>query len=152
MLVSLVVGLLKNIYFLVFLTTFVPWVELRGSIPLGICLGGNSLLVFTIALLTNFFLAAILLLVLKFLFDFLKRFHLFSKYLKKREKFAKKIEPYGLVGLFVFVSLPLPGSGAYSGVILLKLLGFNEKKGFLAICLGLLTAGILVLLLTKRIC
>ncbi|MBP9019859.1 MAG: small multi-drug export protein, partial [Bacteroidales bacterium] len=55
---------------------------------------------------------------------------------------------YGFWGLMIFVAIPLPGTGAYSGSIAALILGMNKVKAFISISLGVIIAGIIVALLT----
>ena len=78
--------------------------------------------------------------------------NLFNRLIKRiQHKVHRYVEKYGYIGLILFVSLPLPGSGAYSGVIGSWLLGMNQKKSLYAIALGVLVAGVIVTLGTVGI-
>jgi uncharacterized membrane protein len=58
------------------------------------------------------------------------------------------VDRYGFLGLALFVAIPLPLTGAYTGTILAWLLGTDWRKAFPAVALGVLVAGIVVLLVT----
>ena len=67
--------------------------------------------------------------------------------LKMEEKaFSKKdtIEKYGPWGLWIFVAIPLPGTGAWTGALIAAMMGISLKKAFPAIATGVITAGIIV--------
>ena len=55
------------------------------------------------------------------------------------------------LGLFLFVAIPLPGTGGWTGALLAILLGLNRKKSFIAITLGIITAGIIMSILSYGI-
>ena len=75
--------------------------------------------------------------------DLYKR--LFDKFIiKTREKVGNKIEKYGFWGLMIFVMIPLPVTGAYSGSFAAWLFNIPKKKAFLAVSLGVIMAGIIV--------
>jgi uncharacterized membrane protein len=134
----------------VLLATVSPISELRGGIPLGISLGLNPLLTFFIAIIANALIFFPVFFVLRLFYDkVLFRIPLFDKYLDNLRKRGKpKVEKYGFWGLALFVAVPLPLTGAYTGTILAWLLGMDWKKAFPAVGLGVIIAGVVVLLIT----
>ncbi len=157
--------MIKKILILV-LVTFIPALELRASIPLGILNGEIKVfnltlqgfgiywpLVFLICVMTNIFLGILVYFFLdKFIHHFL-RSELFSKYYyKKVEKTQKKIHPYvekyGILGIAIFIGLPIPGSGSYTGALGAYLLGLGYKKFIIANTIGVILSGILVTIIT----
>ncbi len=66
-----------------------------------------------------------------------------KKALSKREQ----IDKYGYFGLFLFVAIPLPGTGAWTGALLAVLLGMKGRKAFIPIALGVMAAGLVMSLL-----
>ena len=75
---------------------------------------------------------------------------LFNIYLnktrKKIDKFEKTYSTYGFLALTIFVAIPLPATGAWTGCLIAWLLGLERKRSILAISLGVFIAGLLVLL------
>jgi uncharacterized membrane protein len=134
----------------VLLTTILPISELRGGIPLGISLGLNPWFTFFIAIIANALIFFPVFFALRLFYDkLLSRIPLFDKYLDSLRKRGKpKVDKYGFWGLFLFVAIPLPLTGAYTGTILAWLLGMDWKKAFPAVGLGVIVAGIVVLLIT----
>ena len=57
---------------------------------------------------------------------------------------SDQIQKYGYWGLFLFVAIPLPGTGAWTGALIASLLELDTKKAFLTIAAGVFTAGIIV--------
>jgi uncharacterized membrane protein len=136
---------------LILLASVSPISELRVGIPLGIWQYKlDPLPVFFIAVVGNALIFFPVFFALRLLYDkVFTRIPLFNRYLdglKKRGKPA--VEKYGFWGLFAFVAVPLPFTGAYTGTILAWLVGMNWKKAFPAVGLGVLVAGAIVLLLT----
>ena len=147
------------------LVTFIPTLELRASIPLGILdksiilpfglvlqgFGLDWLLVFFVCVLANALLGIIIYFILnKFVHIFIK-FRIFNSfYTKKVEKTQQKIKPlldkYGLLGISFFIAIPLPGSGSYTGALFSYILGLSYKKFIIANFIGVLIAGIIVTL------
>jgi uncharacterized membrane protein len=139
---------------LVLLATVSPISELRGGIPLGILhYELDPLLTFCIAVIANALVFFPVFFVLRLLYDkVLFRIPLFDKYLDNLRKRGKpKVEKYGFWGLFLFVAVPLPFTGAYTGTILAWLLDMDWRKAFPAVGLGVIVAGIIVLLITLRL-
>lgn len=138
----------------VLLATVSPISELRGGIPLGILhYGLDPWLTFSIAVVANALIFFPIFFILRLFYDkVLFRIPLFDKYLDSlRERGKLKVDKYGFWGLFLFVAVPLPLTGAYTGTILAWLLDMDWKKAFPAIGLGVLVAGAIVLLITHLI-
>jgi uncharacterized membrane protein len=135
---------------LTLLATVVPISELRGGIPLGISLGLDPWFTFFIAVVANALIFFPVFFALRLFYDkVLFRIPLFDKYLDSLRKRGKpKVDKYGFWGLFLFVAVPLPLTGAYTGTILAWLLGMDWKKAFPAVGLGVIVAGVVVLLIT----
>ena len=134
----------------VLLASVSPISELRGGIPLGISLGLDPLLTFFIAVVANALIFFPVFFALRLFYDkLLCRLQLFNRYLESLRKRGKpKVDKYGFWGLALFVAVPLPLTGAYTGTILAWLLGMDWKKAFPAIGLGVVVAGVVVLLIT----
>jgi len=69
-----------------------------------------------------------------------------KRFQKKVDKFEKRYESIGFLALVLFVGIPLPGTGAWTGCLVSWILGLNRKKSIFAISLGVLIAGVLILL------
>jgi len=135
---------------LTLLTTILPISELRGGIPLGVSLGLDPLFTFSIAVIANALIFLPIFFALRFFYGkLLFRIPLFNKYLDILRKRGKpKVDKYGFWGLTFFVAIPLPITGVYTGAALAWLLGMDWKKAFPAVGLGVIVAGIVVLLIT----
>jgi uncharacterized membrane protein len=135
----------------VFFLAMSPISELRLSIPLGIKvwhLAPWSAFIWSV--LGNIIPAAILLLILDSLTSFLGRyFSFFRKGLEwwfkhVRQKFQNHYLKWGMFALVIFVAIPLPGTGAWTGATAAYLFGIPPLKAFFLILLGLMIAGIIV--------
>lgn len=136
---------------IVFIVSLFPILELRGGIiagyALGLPLGEN----FLIAYIGNLLPIPFILLFIKFIFKLLKKTRFKNIILKLENKSmgkSEKIQKYGYFGLFLFVAIPLPGTGAWTGALIASLLNMDIKKSFIAIALGVLCAGIIISLLS----
>jgi uncharacterized membrane protein len=132
------------------LLTASPISELRGGIPLGISLGLDPWFTFFVAIVVNALIFFPVFFILRLFYDkLLFRVPLFGRYLDGLRRRGKPVvDKYGFWGLFLFVAVPLPLTGAYTGTILAWLLGMNWKKAFPAVGLGVVVAGIIVFLIT----
>ncbi len=139
-------------YLYVFLMSVVPWIELRGSIPLGLLLGLDIIPVFMISLFGGIIVIPILFVALDHVFPILRKIKIIDRlYILWENKVRKRYKRYSnwqMFGLMIFVSIPLPGSGVYSGTFIAFLLGLERKKAFVVISLGALLAGIMVTLIS----
>jgi uncharacterized membrane protein len=132
------------------LVTASPISELRGGIPLGISLGLDPWFTFFVAIVVNALIFFPVFFVLRLFYDkFLFRIPLFDRYLDSLRKRGKPIvDKYGFWGLFLFVAVPLPFTGAYTGTILAWLLDVDWRRAFPAVELGVVVAGVIVFLIT----
>lgn len=143
--------MLKNILgpeFYTFLISMVPIVELRGAIPIGQALGLSFWECFLISAVGNMLPVPIILLFVRAVLSWMKGVkHLDTIALwveKKAEKHSGKVTKYATWGLFIFVAIPLPGTGAWTGSLIAALLDMRMKKALPFICMGVLVAGLLV--------
>lgn len=123
-----------------------PFVELRGAIPLALLYTSISpVVVFAVCITINFLAIPIAYFILDFIVPPLRhRVKLIDKIFKWFVKRARKRQGLSLVGLAAFVGVPLPVTGAYTGTLIAYILGIDRKRAALAIVAGVITAGILV--------
>ncbi len=138
-------------YIYVLFITFLPYIELRGSIPVGIGLGLDPLSVFLVSTIANILIIFPIFVFLQLAFDRLFRIdwikrHFWGKVQAIRSSVRSHTRRYGMVGLAAFVAIPLPGTGAYTGCLAAFLLDMDRKRASLAIALGVTIAGVLVTL------
>lgn len=81
----------------------------------------------------------------------IKPYKLFFNHIIKstRRKTEEKIEKYGYLGLALFVAVPLPVTGAYTGTLAAWLFGMNRRKSFLSIALGVIIASVIVMIVSS---
>ncbi len=132
--------------------TLIPALELRASIPIGIFTMQDSLswpLVSLICILVNISLGWFIFLVLGPAFNFIRKWHWFDNKVwpileRTRHKIHPYVEKYGELGVAVFIGIPLPGSGVYTGAFGAYLLGLDKKKFMIANIIGVCIAAIAV--------
>ena len=132
----------------VLVVSAMPLSELRGGIPLALYLGFSPLESYILGVVGNLIPVPFILLLLDKIKNIKIKF-ISKAYLEITKRVEKKrdlIERYGYVGLTLFVAVPLPVTGAWTGSLLAFLLGLNKLKSFLAISVGVSLAGIIVTL------
>lgn len=121
----------------------VPWIELRGAIPLAYQQGEHMYL--PLILLANLAIFWPGYYFLELVYDRLPEGGWVHRKLESvRAKAHPLVEKYGVLGLAVFVAIPLPGTGAYSGTAAAWLLDMEPGKAFLAVSLGVVGAFLIV--------
>ena len=145
--------MILNIAYL-FLITLIPTLELRASIPYGILkYGMNWPTVFIICILSNIILAPLVWYFVHHIMHFFLKIKLVEKIYQKivirtQKRVHPYVEKYGTLGLALFIGIPLPGSGVYTGCLGAYLLDFNFKDYLIASIIGVLIAGIVVTIVT----
>lgn len=138
----------------------VPLIELRGAIPIaiGMDLGLPEWLVLVIAIVGNIIPIPIIYLFARKVLEWGKKCKIkwFKKFCnfclekgkKAGDKMLKKAKGGVYVALFLFVAIPIPGTGAWTGTLAASILDLDFKKSMIAIIAGVLTAGIIMLLVS----
>ena len=125
-----------------------PIVELRGAIPIGTGYGIPFWINYAICVMGNILPVPFLILfatkVLNWLTGFKKIGPFFKKILDKGEEKAKKLGKVELFGLFCFVAIPLPGTGAWTGSLIAATLRLKFWPSIVAISLGVMASGIIM--------
>ncbi len=139
----------------IFIVSVLPILELRGGMIAARLLGVSFLKAFTICYIGNMVPIPFILLFIKKIFDFLRKYPFFEKIINrleaKTEKNKDKILRYKSWGLLIFVAIPLPGTGGWTGALMAALLGIDFKRALPIISLGVLIAGVIMSLITYGI-
>jgi len=145
-------------YLIVFFISMVPIVELRGAIPVAEGLGLNIFLYYPIAILGNMLPVPVIYLFARKVLEWGEDKKLIGKFftwcLEKGTKGGEKLkESAGNKGIFwallIFVGIPLPGTGAWTGTLAASFLNLDFKTSIFAVTLGVLLAGIIMSLGSK---
>lgn len=134
----------------------IPIIELRGAIPIGVFTFHLSYIEsFIFSFIGNIIPIYFIVKFIRPLFDFFGRWKPFKIIIdwasdKATKKIAEseKLQNYTALGLFLFVAIPIPGTGAWVGSLIANFLDLPPKKAIPPIVVGVLTAGIIVLTLT----
>lgn len=145
-------------YVLVFLISMVPIVELRGAIPIAESLGLNIFLYYPIAIIGNMLPVPIIYLFARKVLEWGKDKKYIGKFftwcLEKGQKGGEKLKQKAgnggiFLALLLFVGVPLPGTGAWTGTLAASFLNLDFKTSISAVTLGVLLAGIIMSLGSK---
>ena len=137
-------------YLTVFLVSMVPLIELRGAVPIGTGLGLPWHWTLIVSIIGNCIPIPIILIFVKKVLTWMRgcSVKLFSKIsnfmFEKAEKNREKINKYAAWGLFLFVAIPIPGTGAWTGALVASLFDMDKKKAALSIFSGVITAGLIM--------
>lgn len=160
-LVSFLLNLLSGIQsipfgreIIAFLLSMLPIIELRGGIIAGRALGLDPIPTFIICYIGNILPVPFILWLIKGIINWMRESNInllrkFVKWLDKKVNDKKgQIEKYGFWGLVLFVGIPLPGTGAWTGCLIAAMLNMDKKKSFLAAAIGVVMAGIIMSILS----
>lgn len=140
-------------YLIVALVSMVPVVELRGAIPIAESLGLNIFIYYPLSILFNMIPVPFIYLFARRILEWGKDKKVIGKFftwcLQKGEKGGKKLkETAGEKGIFwallIFVGIPLPGTGAWTGTLAASFLDIGFKTSVIAVMCGVIMAGIIM--------
>lgn len=158
-LVELILGLLGGLVsipygkqLIVFIISLLPLLELRGGLIAAALLKLNPAESYIISIIGNVLPVPLILWFINSILNWMRKGKHLSKIAnwldKKVEKHKGQIEKYGFWGLVLFVGIPLPGTGAWTGCLIAAVLNMDKKKAFLASLLGIFMASIIMMLLS----
>ena len=139
---------------IVFVISLMPILELRGGLIAAALLGLPPCESYVIAIIANlipvpFIIYLIETVILKMQNSKIGLFKSFANWIyKKVDKNKGSIERYGFLGLIIFVGVPLPGTGAWTGALIAAMLNMDRKKALLAITIGVFMASIIMMLIS----
>lgn len=132
----------------VFLISMVPILELRGGMIAASLLDVELVKALVICYVGNILPIPFILLFIRKIFQFLKRFRKVGSVIEKLEirsmRKSENVKKYRFWGLFAFVGIPLPGTGGWTGALIASLLDMRIKLSFPAIALGVLAADLIM--------
>lgn len=141
-------GLNKNI--IIFLISLMPILELRGGLIAATLLKLNPITSFIICFIGNILPVPFILYFITPLFNKLKKTRHLKGFIEKLENKAlnkkESIEKKEFIGLLLFVGIPLPGTGAWTGTLIASIINMDKKKAILATLCGLLLASLIMLI------
>ena len=138
---------------LTLLVSMVPVIELRGGVPFGTALGLAPLHALVVCIIGNMLPIPFIIVYIRRIFLWMRRKSpklnsLVDKLEKKAHLKGQKVTKYKYIGLWIFVAIPLPGTGAWTGALVAALLDIRMRHAVPAIFLGVVIAGAIVTVLT----
>ena len=142
---------------IVFIISLLPLLELRGGLIAASLLNVKPLVGYIVSIIGNVIPVPFILLFITKILEWMRNskvkfFNKIAKWLfKKADKHKVQIEKYGYLGLVLFVGIPLPGTGAWTGCLVASILNMNRKKAFISTMLGILIASIIMMVISYGI-
>lgn len=142
-------------YIKLFFLSMVPVIELRGSIPLGIAMRLNPIYIYMICVIGSSIISVPVVLMFRQVIDYLRHRKYFNKIIrwidKKIAGRAKKLKAASIIGLIVFVGVPLPTTGSWSGSALASIFKMRVVESLLGIFIGNAIAGAVILAVSMHV-
>ena len=139
---------------IVFIISMFPILELRGGLIAASLFEMDPWISYLICMIGNILPIPFILWLINRILKWMrnskrKKINGIAKWLdKKIDKHKGQIEKYGYLGLVLFVGIPLPGTGAWTGCLIASVLEMDKKKSFLAAVLGVFIASVIMMLLS----
>lgn len=139
---------------LVFVISIMPILELRGGLIAATLLNMNPVTSYIISIIGNVLPVPFILLLITKILNWMRKskvsiFNKLASWLDgKVEKNKGQIEKFGYLGVVLFVGIPLPGTGAWTGSLIASVLELDKKKTFISVLIGIIMASIIMMLLS----
>lgn len=139
---------------IIFIVSLLPVLELRGGMLAASLLGVDWMVAFPICVIGNMLPIPFVLLFIRKIFDFIKRTNflwlrkIVIKLDERAQKKSAKVDAASALGLFMFVAIPLPGTGAWTGALVANALNVKFTRAIWIITLGVIGAGTIMSVLT----
>ena len=142
-------GTMAGEFTLTVLVSMIPVVELRGGIPFGVAAGLPVWAAFLAAVIGNLIPVPFIIVYIRRIFQWMRRrIPVLNRMVDALERKAhlkgRKVSKYKYLGLYIFVAIPLPGTGAWTGALAAAFLDMPLRKALPSIILGVLTAGLIM--------
>lgn len=133
----------------------IPILEQKAAIPVGVIAGLPIWEVYILTLIGAIIPSPFIIWFIEHIFIFLRRYPIMDKIITKFENKTRgksgNIQKYKLFGLFLFVAIPLPGTGVWTGSLAAVLLGLEKKRAVLVVFLGAVVCGLLIMAFTSGV-
>ena len=152
---NVVLGWLRDLprEWVVLIVSALPVAELRGALPLALYYGMSFSKAYWLSVLGNIAIIAPVLVLLEPVSSRLRKFKVWARFFdwlfERTKKRADTVQKYEALGLALFVSIPLPVTGAWTGVVAASLFKIRFRYAFVAIACGVMIAGLIVLTLCR---
>ena len=134
-----------------FLISMVPIIELRGAIPIGAAMGLPWYVNYIVSVIGNFLPVPFILIFIRAILNWMKgvpRLAKIALWLEARAaKKSDKVSKYATIGLMLFVAIPAPGTGAWTGSLIAALMEMRLKHSLISVFCGVIIAGAVITLI-----
>lgn len=135
------------------LISMIPVIELRGAIPIATANGLNIWVAIVVSIIGNLIPVPFIIVFIKRIFAWIRTKSawlnkIVTKLESRAEKKSETVKKCAFWGLFIFVAIPLPGTGAWTGALVAAMLNMKVRESFPAIAFGVLCAGVIVACVT----
>ena len=141
--------------FRILILAALPILEQKAAIPVGIIAGLPVWEVYILTLIGAIIPSPFIIWFIEHIFVFLRRYPIMDKIITKFEEKTRgksaNIQKYKLLGLFMFVAIPLPGTGVWTGSLAAALLGLGKKSAVMAVFMGAVVCGLIILAFTSSV-
>ena len=135
-------------YLKIMILSMIPITELRGAIPIGIALNLNPIGVYIASVIGSTLVAIPLILTFRHILDFLKSRNMFEKLVKKVDRKIetgmRKLKKVSVIGIILFVGIPLPTTGTWTASAIASILKIRLKYALPGVLIGNMMAGVIV--------
>ncbi|MGO5359133.1 COG2426 family protein [Anaerofustis sp. LCP19S3_F7] len=143
---------MRSFFYTLFIS-MIPIIELRGGLPIGVASGLSLPEAYVAAVIGNLIPVPFIILFIRRIFAFIREYmpklnDMVDKLENKAHLKGEKVKKYQKLGLYIFVAIPLPGTGAWTGALVAAFLDIRLKDAILPIFVGVLTAGLIIMMLT----
>ena len=142
-------------YLHILILSMIPITELRGAIPIGIAMDLNPVGVYIASVIGSTLVSIPLVLCFRHIINFLRHKGLFLGLIKKVDnkidRCMSKMKNVSILGIILFVGIPLPTTGTWTASAIASILHMRLKDAFLGVLIGNMMAGIIVSLLSLQI-
>ncbi len=141
--------------FRILILAAIPIIEQKAAIPIGVIAGLPVWEVYILTLIGAIIPSPFIVWFIEHIFKFLRRYPIMDKIITKIEDKtqgkSESIQKYKLLGLIMFVAIPLPGTGVWTGSLAAVLLGLEKKSAVMAVFIGAAICGLLILAFTSGV-
>ena len=139
-------------YLYTFFISMLPIIELRGAIPVGAASGLPWYINYLLCCVGNMLPVPVILFFVEYVLNFMKQVKHLDRIAywveEKAEKYKGQVTKYATWGLLLFVAVPLPGTGAWTGSLVAAFIKMKKKTAFFSVLGGVLIAGVIITLIS----
>ena len=142
-------------YLEIMILAMLPLIELRGAIPIGIAMGLNPIGVYIVSVIGSTIVSIPLIFTFRYILNFFRSIDIFVPLVKKVdikiESGMKRLKSISILGIILFIGIPLPTTGTWTAAAIASILKMRIKTSLLGVLIGNMMSGIIVSLISFHI-